>query len=797
MSATLFRQLNLSLIPNSSILVHQVEDSSRTLGRVNTYLTIQNVTHLVTIHVLARFRYPLLIGLDIGRLYGIHVNLRNFTVTLPYNQPPMTPGILALDTIENTALQRLLVQYTRVFSRQPSDIGRIKVTRHEIHTVPHPPIQRRPYRRPSCEYEEIKRQVSDLLQKGLIRESMSPWAFPVTLAPKKDGGKRLCIDFRPLNAITIDDKMPMPRIQDVLDRLQGARYFTTLDVAWGFWHIEMHPNSVEKTAFVTNEGHYEWLVLPFGLKNSPSTFQRTLQHILGPLLYSGAINYMDDIIIYSDTFESHLRLLADVLHRLQEHNVKLKLSKCSFARTSVAYLGHIIEHNSVKPSTDKVQAIRDFPVPGTLRQCRQFVGLTQWFRRFIPHYTRIAKPLTDLTKKENPFRWDTAQQNAFTQLKDSLCSPPVIALYDPSKPCTIFCDGSQDGIGATLTQNASDGIPRVIEYFSRRVTPKNLTASELECLAVIESVEHFEAYLSLPFTVITDHSALQWLLSLKKPKGRLYRWSVRLSTYTFNILHRSGKSQAHVDALSRSPIDTTTGTRINNLEIITHYALSRAPVSLHLSAAEIATAQQNSDLSYVKKPILRQNLTYIKQGPHTKAVIPESLRIPLLKQLHDESGHPGKNKLMTMLAPFYWWPNIANDVRQYVSSCQSCQKAQYSHQPTPGKYVAPESDLNPLDLISIDTIEMGSAAKKTKHQYIQVFIDHHSRYIWAYPVVHQNAETLESLIRNLFKSGIHPKRILTDNFKSFISAKFRKLLKNNGIKHSFSTLVISAIQWNC
>ncbi|UYV77254.1 K02A2.6-like [Cordylochernes scorpioides] len=197
-------------------------------------------------------------------------------------------------------LNQLLKENQALFSQHETDIGRIAV-QHKIHTIEHPPISCRPYRRPLAEYDEIKRQVEELIKKGLIRESQSPWAFPVVLVSKKDGSQRMCIDYRKLNAITIDDKQPLPYIQDMFDRLHNAKYFTTLDIAWGYWHVEIHPDSVEKTAFITNDGHYEFLVMPFGLKNAPSTFQRIIQHIIGNLLWNGVCNYQDDILIYSST----------------------------------------------------------------------------------------------------------------------------------------------------------------------------------------------------------------------------------------------------------------------------------------------------------------------------------------------------------------------------------------------------------------------------------------------------------------------------------------------------------------
>ena len=245
------------------------------------------------------------------------IDLENSRVTLPLDRPAVSSSAETAQAQASYALTRcktefasqtahkelntVLRRHETIFAQTSTSVGKIKNVVHTIHTNPHPPIQRRPYRRPQHEYDEISRQVSDLLEKKLIRPSTSPWAFPVTLAPKKDGSQRLCIDFRPLNAITIDDKMPLPRIDEVIDRLSNARFFTTLDVAWGYWHIAMDPASVAKTAFVTHEGHYEWLVMPFGLKNAPATFQKAIQAILGPILYKGAINYLDDNHIHRNT----------------------------------------------------------------------------------------------------------------------------------------------------------------------------------------------------------------------------------------------------------------------------------------------------------------------------------------------------------------------------------------------------------------------------------------------------------------------------------------------------------------
>jgi len=681
----------------------------------------------------------------------------------------------------------MLDKHKSVFSSHDNDIGRIRVARHSIITRPHQPIYLRPHRRPQHEYDELQNQVDDLIAKGLVRPSTSPYAFPVMGVPKKDGTIRLVIDYRRLNSVTIPDRMPIPRVDDIVDRLHEAKYFTTLDIAWGYWHVEMDPESVEKTAFVTNQGHYEWLVMPMGLTNAGATFQRIVQQILGDLLYNGAINYLDDVIIYAKTPEEHNKLLDEVLSRLEANNIKLKRSKCKFAQTEVTYLGYAISYNQVRPLADKVRAIREFPVPKSAADIRRFIGMSQYYRRFIPNFSHIAKPLTMLTRKDVPFEWGTDQQMAFQKLIDVLTSAPVLAIFNPKVPCTIHTDASSVGIGATLSQRGKDGLDHPVEFFSRQLNEaqQNYNASELECLAVIEAVRHFEVYLNLPFKVVTDHSALQWLLTLKKPKGRLYRWSVELSTFNFTIEHRPGTSQAHVDALSRAPLayhltfDENDQPQVRNLA-------SNSTV-YHLTFEELQEAQKSANLSCIRKPVDRRGIITIQQRGSQKAYVPETLRRTLLHRMHDEYGHPGLSKTHRMISSVYWWPNITEDIRRYVTSCEPCQFTTVSHRPTTGEYIMPNHDLEPLDQISLDSIIVGSAAAKTAHKNIQVFVDNHSRYIWAYPTRTNTAATFVTLLTNLFNAGVRPKRLLTDCHKSFVSHKLRRFLADHQVKLIHST----------
>ncbi|UYV74631.1 K02A2.6-like [Cordylochernes scorpioides] len=394
----LFKRTRLQLQPNSDIHISQADGVTRTCGSLQTKVRINKLIKPVTLHVMKNFKYPLLIGLDVASLFNLLIDVRDKTIYTKIDGLQNPILVNHLEEIREHELKELLEHNRNVFSQHAIDLGKVAI-QHKIITKSEQPISLRPYRRPLKEYEEIAEQVKELLEHKLIRISDSPWAFPVVMVPKKDGNKRMCIDYRRLNEITLDDRQPLPHIQDMFDRLHGSRFFSTLDVAWGYWQIEMDPQSIQKTAFVTNDGHYEFLVMPFGLKNAASTFQRIIQHILGELLWKGTCSFQEDILVYTKTWQEHIALLSKVFDKLRQYNMKLKLSKCIFGRTEVKYLGHIISHNQLKPDPGKVKSIQDFPRPDTVKKVRQFMGLANYYRKFVKDFSKISFPLVRLTRK--------------------------------------------------------------------------------------------------------------------------------------------------------------------------------------------------------------------------------------------------------------------------------------------------------------------------------------------------------------------------------------------------------------
>ena len=422
------------------------------------------------------------------------------------------------------------------------------------------------------ELEELKRQLTDLLEMGFIRPSQSPYGAPVLFVPKKNGKLRFCVDFRALNKLTIKNRYPLPRIDELLDRLQGAKYFSKLDLQSGYHQIRIAEDdgSIQRTAFRTRYGHYEWLVLPFGLTNAPATFQQLMNDILRPYLDQFVIVYLDDISIYSKTKEEHLEHLDEVLTILEQHRLFVGLDKCSFGVQEMEFLGHVVGTDGVKVDPKKVQAVKDWPTPKDVKEVRSFLGLTGYFRRFIRHYAHKALPLTNLTKKETRWHWGTAEQEAFDQLKEALTSAPVLVLPDPTLPYEVFTDASGFALGATLLQNQGSGL-QPVAYLSRKLTDteRNYPTGDREMLGIFWALTEWRCYLEgTTLKVNSDHLNHTWFQSKKNLTRRQTKWSQWLESYYsgVDINYKEGKDNV-ADPLSRRP-DLCTITTASTYDLI-------------------------------------------------------------------------------------------------------------------------------------------------------------------------------------------------------------------------------------
>ncbi|GJQ86388.1 hypothetical protein Trydic_g8478 [Trypoxylus dichotomus] len=465
-----------------------------------------------------------------------------------------------LNPEEKRELLTLCTKYKDVFFYEQSDLTFTNAVKHEIRTTDNDPVFCKSFRYPYHLQQEIQNQIQKLLDNRIIRSSVSPYSSPVWIVPKKldaSGRKkwRLVVDYRKLNERTIEDKYPLPRIDEILDNLGKCSYCSTLDLAQGFHQIEMDPESIEKTAFVVNNGHYEYIRMPFGLKNAPSTFQRVMDNVLREYLHKFCFVYMDDVVIFSKSLHQHLAHIRQIFQKLKEYNLKVQLDKSEFLRKEVGFLGHVITPDGIKPNPSKIHAIQNYPLPKAIREIRAFLGLAGYYRRFIHNFARIVQPLTRCLKKGTKIDCDNPDYiNAFKHCKELLVNSPIIAYPDFDKTFCLTTDASNVATGGVLSQNS-----KPIAFYSRSLNSaeKNYSTIEREHLAIVECCKHFRPYIfGREFLIETDHKPLVWLFFLKDPNSRLTRWRLRLEEFQYKIQYKKGKENMVADALSRIEINT-------------------------------------------------------------------------------------------------------------------------------------------------------------------------------------------------------------------------------------------------
>ena len=452
---------------------------------------------------------------------------------------------------QQAALDKVLGEFPEVLRSEP---GRTCQAELVINTGDHPPVSSHPYRIAPRYRDEVKAQINHLLELGILQPSTSPWSSSIVTVKKKDGGIRICIDFRAVNAISAPDPYQMPLIEELLDLLGAAKFISKVDLNKGFHQIPISPPDMSKTAFCTPWGKFEFKVMPFGLRNGPAVFQRLMDQVLHRDS-ERAVVYIDDIGIFSATWNDHCQDIRTVLSRLKEAGLTANLSKCSWGQTHCEFLGHLVGEGMVSPADLKVQAVRQFAQPVTKKNVRQFLGLTGYYRRFVPEYASHSFNLTETTRKSAPERvaWNEALEEEFIYLKSCICSAPCLTLPVVGDVFVLQTDASGIGVGAVLAV-VRDGLEYPVAYYSRKLLPRErkYSASELEGLAVISSVKHFDAYLMThPFTLQTDHRALLFLNDSKQNNGRLARWALLLQQFTFSIVYKKGSLHTNADALSR------------------------------------------------------------------------------------------------------------------------------------------------------------------------------------------------------------------------------------------------------
>ena len=468
-------------------------------------------------------------------------------------------GIEEWSQEDKKAVDELFREYGRLFALEKNDLGHTTIVKHKIWLNDYTPFKERYRRVPPHLYEEVQKHIKEMVEIGAIRKSNSPWASAIVLVRKKDGSLHPCIDLRHLNNRTIKDAYSLPRIEGTLDCLNGAKIFTSLDLKSGYWQVEMEEESKPLTAFTVGPlRFFECERMPFGLTNAAATFQRLMESCLGDLHLNWCIIYLDDIIVFSETPQEHIKRLRGVFQKLASVGLTLKPSKCEFFKKKITYLGHVVSEKGIEVDLKKTEAVQKWPIPKTVTDVRSFLGFTNQYRKFIPKYAHIAGPLNELIsgdnskKKKKEVQWTPECQEAFEALKEHCCTTPVLAYADYKKPFTLHTDASDLGLGAVLYQQDENGNNKVIAYASRTLNQaeKNYPAYKLEFLALKWAVtSRFHEYLyGGEFAVYTDNNPLTYVLTSAKLDATGQRWIAALASYNFSLHYKSGKMNIEADA---------------------------------------------------------------------------------------------------------------------------------------------------------------------------------------------------------------------------------------------------------
>ncbi|QRV99033.1 Retrotransposable element Tf2 protein [Ceratobasidium sp. AG-Ba] len=652
------------------------------------------------------------------------------------------------------------------------------------------------------EDEELRKTVTKQLEAGLIRPSKSPMASPVIFVKKKNGSLRMCIDYRKLNDMTVKNVYPLPRSNDLIEKLRGAKIFSKFDLKWGYNLVRIKEGDEWKTAFKTRYGLFEYLVMPFGLTNAPATFQHFMNDIFRDILDVYVIIYLDDILVFSKNEEDHEKHVREVLSRLQKHNLYCNLAKCFFSVKEIDYLGLIVSPEGIRVDPAKVVKAIDWLVPSKVVQVQEFVGFCNFYRTFIRDYSRIAAPLFNLTRKNHPWEWTDECAQAFEQLKEALRSAPVLIIPDISKQFFLECDASDFATGAILSQFSEDDRLHPVAFLSKAMTPaeRNYDIYHKELLAIVKALKEWRHLLegtALPVQIITDHKNLEPFKASKDLRGRLARWAGFLSEFNFQLKYRPGKTNGKADILSRKDEHRPLGG-----------GESRALLDPNLFIAAIKPDEVLDDRirdAYLQDERLNHIIEALQKNDKVKnwswndgllifknkIYVPndDSIRKDILASRHDNmaAGHPGQFRTLELVNRKYYWKSLKKSVTSYVSHCESCIRNKHSNQLPPGLLNPIELPTRPWDHINYDLIT--GLPESEGFDAILTVVDRLSRMVHFIPTTSRAsaADVANLFVTYVWKLHGLPSKTISDRGPQFNSAFLKQLYKRLDIKPSLST----------
>lgn len=641
---------------------------------------------------------------------------------------------------------------------------------HKITTTDDQPVFTRQYRFPPAHKDEITKQIGELIDGKIIEPSDSPYSSPLWIVPKKADSQgrsrwRMVIDYRILNEKTIGDAYPLPNITEILDQLGSAKYFSVFDLAGGFHQIPVNPQDAHKTAFTTPFGHYQFSRMPFGLRNAPATFQRLMDRVLCGLQGTELFVYLHDVVLYASSLREHEIKFKRLAERLRQACLKLQPDKCEFLRKEVGYLGHVISKDGVRPDPKKLEAIRNYPRPTSPTKIKQFLGLAGYYRRFINNFSGIARPLTQLLKKESLFKWTETQEKAFAELRDSLCKEPVLQHPDFTKPFIITTDASATAIGGVISQGAI-GSDRPIAYASRTLNKaeEKYPVIEKECLAIVYCVNYFRPYVyGREFSLVTDHKPLVWLHSVKDPANRLVAWRFKLENYQYKIIYKPGRANSNADALSRNPLNNNKSDTMDNIP----WAEIQTSISQYLGDLPL-------------------ELTICNQ---LVRVPPEEERRGIIEDCHDSliEDHKGVTKTYKRIRENYFWTNMKAEVQEYIQHCRDCQLKKLVRVKTKQPMMITDTPGSAFDKVAMDIVGPFPVTRKGS-THILTIQDILTKYSLGIPMQRTTAvDIADAFVKRFVARFGAPRALLTDQGTSFCNSLMNAVAKKFRIRQYKTT----------
>lgn len=643
------------------------------------------------------------------------------------------------------------------------------------------PIYSQPRRLAPAEKEVAEKQIQQWLEEGIIQPSSSEYASPVVVTTKKDGTPRLCIDYRRLNRQVVRDRFPLPLIDDILDKLCDARVFSTLDLRNGFFHVAVKEDSRKYLAFVTRSGQWEFLKVPFGYCNSPAVFQRHINCVFRELIQAGIVMvYMDDVVVPGKDVQDGLMKLKMVMEVAQVYGLDIKFSKCQFLKRKIEFLGHVIEEGTVAPTPRKAAAVQFYPEPKTLAEVHSFLGLSGYFRKFIPNYAKVAKPLSDLLRTTNKeFRFDEEQRIAFVSLKKALSENPVLIIYNPTYETEVHCDASKFGYGAVLLQRLpDDGQLHPVQYLSKKTKPEEerYCSYELEVLAVVMALKRLRVYLlGIKFKIITDCSAFQKTMDKKDLTPRIARWAMTLEEFDYTIEHRAGTRIPHADALSRHP--TVLYGLVDGL-------VARVKRAQQADEGLCAIMEHLQSKPY-KDYTLQNGILFKFCDGQDLLVVPRLMQHEVVKNAH-EKGHYAALRTEEEVKREFYIPEVKKLIGRVISNCVKCLLVNRKSGKQEGFLHPLFKESTPLHTYHID--HLGPLEPTSKgYKHIFAVIDSFTKFVWLYPT--KTTTTREALTKLELQKGVfgNPAQIVSDRGPAFTSHEFADYCKENNIVHALVT----------